>query len=63
MRKLYLLIYLTGILVTIVTAWILSIRMRRRMQRALGKEPRTEMELTSLTTWMEVHEVEDKLPK
>jgi hypothetical protein len=51
-------------LVTIVAsnlwAWILGLRMRGRIQRALGKDAKTEMELTSLNTWINVEDEEER---
>jgi len=49
----------TIILVTSVSAWILGIRMRRRIRRILGQEA-TDFELTSLSTWINVHEAEER---
>ena len=54
------LIALIVILVTSVSAWILGIRMRRRIKRALGREVNNEMELTSLNTWMKVEDEEER---
>lgn len=34
--------------------------MRRRIKRALGRSPESEMQLTSLNTWMEVEEAEER---
>ena len=53
------LVGLTVIVVTTIASWILGIRMRRRIRRALGVEVRNEMELTSLKTWMKVEDVEE----
>lgn len=47
------------LIVTTVSAWITAIRMRRRIRRSLGKDV-TEAELTSLTTWMNVQEAEER---
>jgi hypothetical protein len=54
------LIALTVILVTSVWAWILGLRMRRRIRRALGKNVENETELTSLSTWMKVEDEEER---
>jgi hypothetical protein len=54
------LIALTVILVTSVWAWILGIRMRRRIRRALGKNVESESELTSLSMWMKVEDEEER---
>jgi len=53
-------IALITIVVTVITSWILSVRMRRRIRKALGVEVRNEMELTSLKTWMAVENAEEK---
>jgi hypothetical protein len=47
------------LVVTTVSAWITAIRMRRRIRRALGKDV-TDAELTSLSTWMNVDEAEER---
>ena len=49
------------IVVTTVSAWITTIRMRRRMKRALGKTAKGA-ELTSIRTWIEVEEAEKRRP-
>ena len=54
------LLALTVILVTGLWAWILGIRMRRRIRRALGKNVENEAELTSLNTWMKVEDEEER---
>lgn len=41
-----------------VTSGILGIRMRRRIRRALDTKVESELELTSLNTWMRVEEEE-----
>jgi hypothetical protein len=46
--------------VTAVSTWILGVRMRRRIKRALGKAVDNEVELTSLNTWMEVEDEEER---
>ena len=51
---------LVVITVTTITSWILGVRMRRRIKRALGITPTNEMELTSLKTWMNVENAEEK---
>ncbi|HEX4488818.1 MAG TPA: hypothetical protein VH088_21255 [Terriglobales bacterium] len=50
MRALTSLIYLVMLITSLVGAWILGVRMRRRIKRALGKDVDSEMELTSLNT-------------
>ena len=54
------LIALIVIGVTTITSWILGVRMRRRIKRTLGIEATNEMELTSLKTWMDVENAEEK---
>jgi len=51
---------LTAIVVTSVWAWIIGVRMRRRIRRALGHDARNEVELTSLNTWMKVEDEEER---
>jgi len=51
---------LVVIAVTTIASWILGVRMRRRIKTALGITPRNEMELTSLKTWMNVENAEEK---
>jgi hypothetical protein len=46
------LIAIATALVTSTAAVILGLRMRRRVNRALGKGVTSEAELTSLNTWM-----------
>jgi len=53
-------IALITIAVITVTSWILGMRMRRRIRRSLGIGVNNEMELTSLKTWMDVENVEEK---
>ena len=54
------LIALTVILVTSLWTWILGIRMRRRIRRALGRDVENESELTSLNTWIKVEDEEER---
>ena len=51
---------LVVIAVTTITSWVLGVRMRRRIKKTLGITPTNEMELTSLKTWMNVENVEEK---
>jgi hypothetical protein len=54
---------IVGLLVialTAITSWVLGVRMRRRIKKTLGTEVRNEMELTSLKTWMDVENIEEK---
>ena len=48
------------VVVITVTSWILGAQMRRRIKRTLGIEVKNEMELTSLRTWMDVENPEEK---
>lgn len=45
---------------TAMSAWILGMRMRRRIRRALGINVENESELTSLNTWMKVEDAEER---
>ena len=47
------------IVFTAVSTWIMGVRMRRRARRALGRSI-TENELTSINTWMEVQDAEQR---
>ncbi len=51
---------LVTIVVSNLSAWILGLRMRGRIGRALGKDVKSEMELTSLNTWMKVEDEEER---
>ena len=51
---------LTIILVTAISTWILGVRMRRRIRKALGRSVNNEMELTSLNVWMKVEDEEER---
>jgi len=53
-------ITLVIILITAISAWVLGLRMRHRIKRALGINVDNEMELTSLNTWMEVEDAEER---
>jgi hypothetical protein len=54
------LLWALGILIfTAVTSWIIGVRMRREIKRDLGRKA-TDADLTSLETWMEVDEVENR---
>jgi hypothetical protein len=52
-------IFLTILVVTSVSAWILNLRMRRRIKKALGGNA-SNANLTSLNTWMTVDEAEKR---
>ena len=51
---------LVVIAVTAITSWMLGVRMRWRIKKTLGIEVTNEMQLTSLKTWMDVENVEEK---
>lgn len=42
-----------------VSGWIVSLRVRRRMKKSLGREA-NDLELASLKTWMRVEEAEQQ---
>jgi hypothetical protein len=54
------LVLLIIILLASLSAWLVGVRMRRRIKRALGKSVKSEVELTSLDTWMKVKEEEER---
>jgi hypothetical protein len=61
--KLWALIYFIGLAtVSAVSAWILRVRMQRRIKNDLGRKA-GEDDLTSIETWMKVDEVEEKSGK
>ena len=47
------------VIVSAVSTWIVGVKMRRRIRRDLGRKA-TETDLTSLDTWMEVDEEEQR---
>jgi hypothetical protein len=49
------------ILFTVISGWVISLKMRRRIRKSLGRKA-TEEDLTSIDTWMKVEEVEEKSP-
>ncbi len=51
---------LVVIAVTTISAWMLGMRMRRRIRRVLGINVENESELTSLNTWMKVEDAEER---
>jgi hypothetical protein len=57
--KIYLLL-LVVVIPTSIAAWIVRLRMRRRVKAALGRTPASEVELTSLRTWMRVETEEER---
>ena len=42
-----------------VSGWIVTMRVRRRMKKSLGRRV-TDLELASLNTWMRVEEAEQR---
>ena len=51
---------LLGMMIAItISGWIITIRVRRRMRKALGKKA-SDLELASLKTWMQVEETEER---
>jgi membrane associated rhomboid family serine protease len=42
-----------------VSAWIIGLRMRRKIRKDLGRKA-TEADLTSIDTWMEVEQAEER---
>jgi len=57
-----LIIELIALLVGLISAWILGIRMQRRIRRALGRKVE-DTDLNSLRTWMAVEEAEKEWPR
>jgi hypothetical protein len=51
-----------AVIISVVSAWITTVRARRRMRRALGKKV-DDRELDSLNAWMKVEEIEERTPK
>lgn len=54
-----LIVGLTVIIFTTVSAWIMGIRMKRRARRALGRDITTG-ELNSISLWMNVQDSEQR---
>jgi hypothetical protein len=48
------------IIFTLITSWILGLRMRQRIRQTLGVNVDSEAELTSLKTWMNVESIEEQ---
>ena len=42
-----------------ISGWIVTMRVRRRMKKSLGRKA-TDLELASLKTWMRVEEAEQR---
>jgi len=49
----------TVIIISVVSAWITGVRMRRKIRKDLGRKA-TNLDLTSIDTWMKVDEVEER---
>jgi hypothetical protein len=45
------------IIISVVSAWITGVRMRRKIRKDLGRKA-TNLDLTSIDTWMKVDEIE-----
>jgi len=54
-----LLVLVTTLIVTTVSSWVMAFRMRRRIRKSLGRKT-SDLELTSINTWMEVDEAEQR---
>jgi hypothetical protein len=52
------LIAIVIILVSAISTWILGVRMRRRIWQATGRRATSEADLTSLSLWIKVDEIE-----
>lgn len=60
MRGTITLVYLAICVATAISTWIIGVRMRRRIRRALGRKA-SDIELTSINTWFDVEDAEQKL--
>lgn len=49
------------IVATTISSGVIGFRMRRKIRRVLGRKA-TDADLSSIATWMEVEEEEDKAP-
>ncbi|MBZ5493295.1 MAG: hypothetical protein LAO76_20450 [Acidobacteriia bacterium] len=53
-------LYIVGFAIALtVSGWIVTVRVRRRMKKSLGRKA-TDLELASLNTWMRVEEAEQR---
>jgi hypothetical protein len=53
-------LYIFGFMIALtVSGWIVTVQVRRRMKKSLGRRA-TDLELASLKTWMMVQEVEQR---
>jgi hypothetical protein len=53
------LVLIVVLVVTTVSGWITAFQMRRRIRKSLGHRA-TDLELTSINTWMKVDEAEQR---
>jgi len=53
------LIGFVAVIALTVSGWIVTMRVRRRMKKSLGRRA-TDLELASLNTWMRVEEAEQR---
>jgi hypothetical protein len=60
MGSLHALVLLMIFLITAISTFVLGMKMRRRIRRALGRDVNNEIELTSLKTWINVQDEEDQ---
>ena len=47
------------IIISLVSAWITGVRMRRKIRKDLGRKA-TDLDLASIDTWMKVDEIEEQ---
>ncbi|HEY2170550.1 MAG TPA: hypothetical protein VGJ30_13050 [Candidatus Angelobacter sp.] len=53
-------LYILGVVIAAaVSGWIVTMQVRRRMKKSLGRKA-TDLELASLKTWMKVEEREEQ---
>jgi hypothetical protein len=50
---------LAAVIAATVSGWIVTVQVRRRMKKSLGRSA-TDLELASLKTWMRVKETEQR---
>jgi hypothetical protein len=50
---------LVAVIAATVSGWIVTMQVRRRMKKSLGRKA-TDLELASLSTWMKVEETEQR---
>ncbi len=54
---------LLWIIASAIAGWAVSHRLKKKMSAMLGREVRSDMELTSISNWMEIASKEDKTTK